>query len=170
MQPFSLKSLHTGFSPRFFALGFLLVGLFVSSPLLAQKTWLGTSWNTASNWSPTGVHTASDDVVIPNIRNSPAIVGYTASTKSLTVQTGTYLFISDTGRLNINGSTTLGISNEGTVYNLRRIEIGSTATTGIYGAHNKDFFGGYQAIRIDAARKVYHGASEMRKDGQAAGY
>ena len=34
----------------------------------------------------------------------------------------------------------------------------------------KDFFGGYQAIFIDNARKVYHGASEMRKDGQAAGY
>ncbi|MBU1822021.1 MAG: gamma-glutamyltransferase family protein, partial [Bacteroidetes bacterium] len=35
---------------------------------------------------------------------------------------------------------------------------------------DKDFFGGYQAILIDTARKVYHGASEMRKDGQAAGY
>ena len=31
-------------------------------------------------------------------------------------------------------------------------------------------FGGYQAIRYDAARKVYYGASESRKDGQAAGY
>jgi gamma-glutamyltranspeptidase/glutathione hydrolase len=34
----------------------------------------------------------------------------------------------------------------------------------------KDFFGGYQAILIDQNEKVYHGASEMRKDGQAAGY
>jgi len=32
------------------------------------------------------------------------------------------------------------------------------------------FFGGYQAIRWDPMQKVYHGASEMRKDGQAAGY
>jgi gamma-glutamyltranspeptidase/glutathione hydrolase len=31
-------------------------------------------------------------------------------------------------------------------------------------------FGGYQAIRWDATNKVYHGASESRKDGQAAGY
>jgi len=31
-------------------------------------------------------------------------------------------------------------------------------------------FGGYQAIRFDAERKVYFGASESRKDGQAAGY
>jgi len=31
-------------------------------------------------------------------------------------------------------------------------------------------FGGYQAIRRDAATGVYFGASESRKDGQAAGY
>lgn len=31
-------------------------------------------------------------------------------------------------------------------------------------------YGGYQAILWDAANKVYHGASESRKDGQAAGY
>jgi gamma-glutamyltranspeptidase / glutathione hydrolase len=33
-----------------------------------------------------------------------------------------------------------------------------------------DFFGGYQAILWDPENGVYHGASEMRKDGQAAGY
>lgn len=33
-----------------------------------------------------------------------------------------------------------------------------------------DFFGGYQAIYWDAVQGVYWGASEMRKDGQAAGY
>ena len=31
-------------------------------------------------------------------------------------------------------------------------------------------YGGYQGIMYDAARKVYYGASESRKDGQAAGY
>ncbi|MGH8260840.1 MAG: gamma-glutamyltransferase family protein, partial [Steroidobacteraceae bacterium] len=31
-------------------------------------------------------------------------------------------------------------------------------------------FGGYQAIRWDAAQRVYWGASEMRKDGEAIGY
>ncbi|MEM6830773.1 MAG: gamma-glutamyltransferase family protein, partial [Bacteroidota bacterium] len=31
-------------------------------------------------------------------------------------------------------------------------------------------FGGYQAIMWDDENKVYHGASESRKDGQAAGY
>jgi gamma-glutamyltranspeptidase/glutathione hydrolase len=36
-----------------------------------------------------------------------------------------------------------------------------------YGRGN---FGGYQAILWDKENKVYHGASESRKDGQAAGY
>ncbi len=31
-------------------------------------------------------------------------------------------------------------------------------------------YGGYQAIRFDAANKVYFGASESRKDGQAVGF
>ncbi len=31
-------------------------------------------------------------------------------------------------------------------------------------------YGGYQAIMWDADQKVYFGASESRKDGQAAGY
>jgi gamma-glutamyltranspeptidase/glutathione hydrolase len=31
-------------------------------------------------------------------------------------------------------------------------------------------YGGYQAIRYDSVRKVYFGASESRKDGQAAGF
>jgi gamma-glutamyltranspeptidase / glutathione hydrolase len=31
-------------------------------------------------------------------------------------------------------------------------------------------FGGYQAILFDATNRVYVGASESRKDGQAAGY
>ena len=31
-------------------------------------------------------------------------------------------------------------------------------------------FGGYQAIMWDEEQGVYYGASEVRKDGQAAGY
>ncbi len=36
--------------------------------------------------------------------------------------------------------------------------------------HALGVFGGYQAIRYDAEQDVYYGASESRKDGQAAGY
>lgn len=34
----------------------------------------------------------------------------------------------------------------------------------------RGIYGGYQAIMWDAEKKVYYGASESRKDGQAAGY
>jgi len=36
--------------------------------------------------------------------------------------------------------------------------------------YSKGDFGGYQAIMWDSVNKVYFGASEMRKDGQAAGF
>jgi len=36
--------------------------------------------------------------------------------------------------------------------------------------HRVGGFGGYQAIMLDFENKVYYGASESRKDGQAAGY
>lgn len=41
------------------------------------KVWTGgtTDWNTGSNWSPVGVPTASNDVVIPNLGNDPIAAG-----------------------------------------------------------------------------------------------
>jgi len=58
-----------------------------------------------------------------------------------------------------------------------RIESGIPYTTvrGLMGkGHDVGFtrgaYGGYQAILWDAENQVYHGASESRKDGQAAGY
>lgn len=37
-------------------------------------------------------------------------------------------------------------------------------------SYARGIFGGYQAIKWSESNKVYHGASESRKDGQAAGY
>lgn len=42
--------------------------------------------------------------------------------------------------------------------------------TGHHVATERTDYGGYQAIRRDAGQGVYYGASEARKDGQAAGY
>ena len=36
--------------------------------------------------------------------------------------------------------------------------------------YSRGSYGGYQAIMWDAENGVYYGASESRKDGQAAGY
>jgi gamma-glutamyltranspeptidase/glutathione hydrolase len=54
-----------------------------------------------------------------------------------------------------------GISYE-TVRELRKKGHRISTAVGIYG--------GYQAIGVDLENKVYTGASESRKDGQAAGY
>jgi len=43
-------------------------------------------------------------------------------------------------------------------------------TLGHHVYDGKGIFGGYQAIMYDAKHDVYYGASESRKDGQAAGY
>jgi gamma-glutamyltranspeptidase/glutathione hydrolase len=41
---------------------------------------------------------------------------------------------------------------------------------GHYIRFEKGPYGGYQAILFDSKNKVYYGASESRKDGQAAGF
>jgi gamma-glutamyltranspeptidase/glutathione hydrolase len=43
-------------------------------------------------------------------------------------------------------------------------------TLGHNTARDEEGYGGYQAIHWDRERRVYHGASESRKDGNAAGY
>ena len=73
------------------------------------------------------------------------------------------------------GSSPTGVTNvnKGSI----RVESGIPYTT-IRGLMDKGhqigiargIYGGYQAILWDDENKVYHGASESRKDGQAAGY
>ncbi len=47
----------------------------------------------------------------------------------------------------------------------RLLDMGHKVASGTPG-----LFGGYQCIQFDAKQKVYHGASDPRKDGMAAGY
>ena len=73
------------------------------------------------------------------------------------------------------GASPMGRTTENT--GLVRTESGIPYST-IRGLMNKGhrmgtargIYGGYQAILWDDVNKVYHGASESRKDGQAAGY
>jgi hypothetical protein len=103
---------------------FVLSCLAFTFPVLAQTTWTGatsTGWNTASNWSPAAVLTASDDVVIPDITNDP-VIDAAALAHSVEVQSRAKLDIMNTGSLTINGSkefdgSTTAFSNQGTVNN-----------------------------------------------------
>lgn len=67
----------------------LFVFLF-SNVLSAQKTWNGitnSNWNTPNNWTPSGVPTIMDDVIIPDGKNLTVDVTNAACNK-LTINTG----------------------------------------------------------------------------------
>ncbi len=68
------------------------------------KTWTGAAtsdWQTTTNWSPVGLPTATDDVIIPATANNP-VMSAAASVRSLTVQTGVLLNLNSFS-LNVNG-------------------------------------------------------------------
>jgi rhamnogalacturonan endolyase len=67
--------------------------------------WTGTSsnsWNTAANWSPTGVPTATDDVLIPNTARQPRL-GTEQAVHSLALAAGAVLTAPAASTLTVNG-------------------------------------------------------------------
>ncbi|WP_447951987.1 T9SS type A sorting domain-containing protein [Chryseobacterium koreense] len=87
----------------------LLLLLLTSSLSFAQKTWTGnsnTNWNNASNWSPSGVPAAKDDVVIANKANKPVISSGTAVCNNLTIDALASLTVA-AGSLNVSGVTSV---------------------------------------------------------------
>ena len=82
----------------------------------------------------------------------------------------------DAGRVNHQGSSqpTGEIMRDGGVVHLEN-EFSEETRKALQALGHKigpsdQGFGGYQAIMWDAEEGVYYGASEVRKDGQAAGY
>ncbi len=83
----------------------------------------------------------------------------------------------DAARFNHEGSTQPTATGEMTDGGLLQIESGvpiDVAKALEARGHKVEYttgpFGGYQAILLDPKTGVYWGASEMRKDGMAAGY
>ncbi len=59
------------------------------------KTWTGaqnSDWNTINNWSPAGIPTTSDDVVIPLVANQPSLSANGAA-RNLTVASGVVVLV-----------------------------------------------------------------------------
>ena len=84
------------------------------------KVWDGsvsTNWNVANNWTPAGVPTASDCVVIPDTANDPIISGTNFNAlglnltvdnnATLTVTPDNYLTITDWVNINTTGNLVL---------------------------------------------------------------
>ena len=108
---------------------FLMAGLFLLAGMLnAQTTWDGSAnnvWNNAANWSA-GIPDINDAVIIPNVANDPVIpAGVSANAKSVNVNSGASLTISASGSLSINGSTGVGMTNNGTVVNYGTLALGN---------------------------------------------
>ncbi|MCD9577549.1 hypothetical protein LUU93_21465, partial [Flavobacterium sp. SCIV07] len=80
-----------------------------------SKTWNGsvsTNWNTAGNWTPSGVPTADDCVVIPDltsIANKPEITGTNTEFKAHTIN------LSNNSLLTVQSTNTLTVTNAVTV-------------------------------------------------------
>ncbi|RDB04277.1 hypothetical protein DVG78_18930 [Runella aurantiaca] len=104
----------------------LTIGAGGGSNPTGTLTWTGgvdTDWNTACNWSPASVPTATNDVVIPATTNEPIIgsgtsvaqnITITGSGASLTVNVGATLTISST-TFSIQVNNAAELANRGTI-------------------------------------------------------
>jgi hypothetical protein len=104
-----------------------------------NKVWngsMGSNWNVAANWTPSGIPTASDCVVIPDVTpgaTDPIISGpnYDAYGYSLRVLPGGNLILNSDNNLtiinvlNVNPGGTFNIKNNGSL-----IQVDNVANTG----------------------------------------
>lgn len=77
------------------------------------RTWTGTAstaWADAGNWTPSGIPTASEDVIIPNVTNDP-VVADARTCRHLTIQASGILTLSSGGALTAEGN----VSNSGSL-------------------------------------------------------
>ena len=79
------------------------------------KTWTGatdTKWNLAGNWTPSGIPTASDCVVIPNVTNKPILSGtpLVGFAQMLTVDNSASLTVFSANTLNVADAISVGIT------------------------------------------------------------
>ncbi|MES2776941.1 MAG: hypothetical protein V4722_22380 [Bacteroidota bacterium] len=135
------------------------VSVILSYQPLALNTWTGTvstAWNIAGNWSG-GVPDASDDVTIPNVANDPVISNNAAVAKSVKLQSGGTLTIVAAGILTVNGGSSYGLWNQGTVNNSGTIRSGTTGSTGSYGIYNEAVFNNNSGSMLQADRAAIAG-------------
>lgn len=100
-----------------------------------SKTWNGsggTDWNNMANWTPVGVPTSSDCVLIPNVTNDPIVNTGNAYAFNLTIQNGGVLQINSsyaitvTDAVNVNAGGQFNIQNAASL-----VQVNNVANTGI---------------------------------------
>lgn len=91
-----------------------------------SKVWNGSvddNWNVANNWTPSGVPTSSDCVIVPNVTNDCYVQGasFDAFAYSVNVQNGGLLQVNSANNLtvtnlvNVNAAGTFNIMNSGSL-------------------------------------------------------
>ncbi|MBX2926865.1 MAG: T9SS type A sorting domain-containing protein [Saprospiraceae bacterium] len=154
-------------------LSFALFLLFLAgTPALAQKTWTGTTdtnWHNMENWSPVGVPTPTDDVVIPNTTNKPVINAHAAA-QSVLIETGGMLTVSEGYNLDVNNSALVGMTNAGTLHNYGLINIGNTHSIGEDGFVNWSIFenkpGAVLTINRTGGEGIFNSNGSFRNWGE----
>ena len=110
-----------------------VISLFTLNALAVTKTSTGsTNWGNNSTWSPLGVPTASDDIIIASNHNVTLNVNSTScktllinSTGSLNITNGKTLTIANTLGLNVNGTLNISLGNITLANNNTSFTIGS---------------------------------------------
>lgn len=100
------------------------------------KRWNGsidTDWNKANNWTPTGIPTNTDCVIIPNVTNDPIISGssYNAYGYNLSILNGGNLLVNSTNNITITDFVNVDANGLFTLNNSSSlIQINNTTNTG----------------------------------------
>lgn len=101
-----------------------------------SKIWNGnasTDWSNGLNWSPAGVPTIADCVVIPNVSNDPEIQGsnYSAYAKSLSILAGGELELSSNNSITVNDEINVNATGSFEIYDSASlVQVNNTTNIG----------------------------------------
>ncbi|MCK9422822.1 MAG: YDG domain-containing protein, partial [Bacteroidales bacterium] len=93
-------------------------GLTANITAATSLTWTGNTdsdWNTASNWSPLQVPSATTSLVIPNVTNNPVIGTTGNECNNLTINSGAIVTINENNDLTVIGTLTNSAGNSGLI-------------------------------------------------------
>lgn len=104
----------------------------VTVTVSGNKVWTGatnTNWNISTNWSPVGVPTSADCVVIPDTANDPIISGtsYSGLGKSLAVNANATLNITATNAvtitdaINVNAAGNIVVQDDASIVQVNNV-------------------------------------------------
>ena len=108
---------------------------------IANIMWTGavsTDWNTAGNWSPAAVPTATDSVLVSAAGNQPVLSG-NATTARFTLQSGATLAL---GNFNLEASGSVDVPATGVSGTTGKIRMNGASTTVVGVFTNLEIFGG----------------------------